>query len=132
MLPLFAYGTLRDAEYQRELFGRTFPTASAVVRGFRVTVGGGGYLAAVPQPDGVVRGSIVELDAAAYAIADAWEDLAVYQRIDVVATTDAGADRRAFIYVRFDAHGPPVTHCRNADLPRETVLADIRRFRSET
>jgi gamma-glutamylcyclotransferase (GGCT)/AIG2-like uncharacterized protein YtfP len=129
MLPLFAYGTLRDPEYQLELFARTFAMELAEVSGFVVLSTGGGYLAATPRPGTTIRGALVALDAAAYAVADAWEDLAVYDRITVDArrTLDRVV-QRCFMYVVPEARGTPVVDERPADRSRAEVVADIRRF----
>jgi gamma-glutamylcyclotransferase (GGCT)/AIG2-like uncharacterized protein YtfP len=130
MLPLFAYGTLRDPDYQRELFARTFKMEPATVSGFAIRSTGGGYLAAAPQPGAAIAGMLVDLDAAAYVIADAWEDRSVYDRVEVQACRADGRLRRCFIYVQLHASGTIVADDRLADRPRAEVLADIRRFRA--
>jgi gamma-glutamylcyclotransferase (GGCT)/AIG2-like uncharacterized protein YtfP len=130
MLPLFAYGTLRDPEYQRELFDRTFPMRPAEAPGFLAVSTGGGYLAATPRPGATIAGALVELDAAAYAIADAWEDRSVYDRIESVARLTDGEPVRCFIYMRPGADGAAVGDGRLADRARSEVIADIRRFRA--
>lgn len=129
--PLFAYGTLRDAEFQRELFGRSFPMDDARVAGFAVVSTAGGYLAAIAKPGASVAGALVHLDAAAYAIADAWEDMSVYERIETRADVPGGRSCACFMYVRTGAHGPPVADGRLADRSRTEVIADIRRFRAD-
>jgi gamma-glutamylcyclotransferase (GGCT)/AIG2-like uncharacterized protein YtfP len=129
MLPLFAYGTLRDPEYQRELFARTYPMRPAEAPGFLVVSTGGGYVAATARPGATIAGALVELDAAAYAIADAWEDRSVYDRIEIEARLADGEPARCFIYVRPGAAGAAVGDGRLADRPRSEVIADIRRFR---
>jgi hypothetical protein len=73
---------------------------------------------------------LVELDAAGYAIADAWEDLTVYDRIEVAAYGSGDRPERCFIYVRPGAAGPLVADGRLSDRPRTEVIADIRRFRA--
>jgi gamma-glutamylcyclotransferase (GGCT)/AIG2-like uncharacterized protein YtfP len=130
MLPLFAYGTLRDPQYQRELFERTFPQRPAQVRGYVVVSTGGGYLAAAPRPGETIAGALVELDLAAYAIADAWEDLTIYERVEVTAYGRGERLERCFMYVQPGAAGPPVTDGRWSDRARADVIADIRRFRA--
>jgi gamma-glutamylcyclotransferase (GGCT)/AIG2-like uncharacterized protein YtfP len=131
MLPLFAYGTLRDPEYQRELFGRTYAMQPATVDDFAVVSTGGGYLAATASPGAMVRGALVALDEAAYAIADEWEDLAVYERIETDARLANGVRQRCCMYERAGVHGPAVTDERTADRSRAAVIEDIRRFRAE-
>jgi gamma-glutamylcyclotransferase (GGCT)/AIG2-like uncharacterized protein YtfP len=132
MLPLFAYGTLRDPDFQRELFARTFPMRPALVRDFIVVSTGGGYLAAVPHPGATIAGALVELDAAGYAIADAWEDRTVYDRVEIEARTGDGRPERCWMYVyaRPVAGGASVTDRRLTDRTRDEVMADIRAFRA--
>jgi gamma-glutamylcyclotransferase (GGCT)/AIG2-like uncharacterized protein YtfP len=130
VFPLFAYGTLRDPEYQRELFGRTYAMQPARVSGFVVRSTGGGYLAATPTDGGTIIGAIVALDAAGYAIADAWEDRSVYDRIEVDAHCDDARIVRCFIYVRPGAQGAVVADARLTDRPRADVIADIRALRA--
>jgi gamma-glutamylcyclotransferase (GGCT)/AIG2-like uncharacterized protein YtfP len=129
--PLFAYGTLRDPEYQRELFGAEFALEPARVCGFSVRGSAGGYLAAAADPGGVIEGALVHLDAAALTIADAWEDLSVYARAAAEAQLADGRRVPCFLYVRPGWTGAPVTDGRLADRPRADVIADIRRFRAE-
>lgn len=129
--PLFAYGTLRDPEYQRELFGAEFTMEPARIRGFSVRASTGGYLAAVADPAGVIDGALVHLDAAARLVADAWEDLTVYARAAAVARLADGRDVACFLYVRAGIAGPPVTDGRLTDRSRADVITDIRRFRAE-
>jgi gamma-glutamylcyclotransferase (GGCT)/AIG2-like uncharacterized protein YtfP len=128
--PLFAYGTLRDAEYQRELFDRTFAMEPACVSGFIVVTTAGGYLAATARPGATVAGALVHLDAAAYRIADAWEDLTVYERIAITARRADGGPCDCFMYVQAAPAGHPVSDGRLSNSPRAQVVADIRRFRA--
>jgi gamma-glutamylcyclotransferase (GGCT)/AIG2-like uncharacterized protein YtfP len=130
LLPLFAYGTLRDPDYQRELFGRTYQMHRAIVADFMVTSAATGYLAATPQPGFTIDGAIVEIDEAGLAIADAWEDLDVYDRVEVDAWRPDGRDVRCFMYVIAGAGGPAVIDARLTDRSRAEVIADIRRFRA--
>jgi gamma-glutamylcyclotransferase (GGCT)/AIG2-like uncharacterized protein YtfP len=128
-LPLFAYGTLRDREYQRELFGRTFPMQPARVTGFIALSTGGGYLAATRCAGGTISGALVELDRAAYSIADAWEDLSVYSRVAIAAQCGDGRLAPCYMYVQLGAHGRPAMDERLTDRARPEVISDIRRFR---
>jgi gamma-glutamylcyclotransferase (GGCT)/AIG2-like uncharacterized protein YtfP len=128
--PLFAYGTLRDPDYQRELFGRTYQMHRAWVAGYIARVSRSGYLAAAPRLGALIDGAIVEIDAAGLAVADAWEDLDVYDRIEIDAQRADGRIVRCWIYVIADVDGPPVVDARLADRTRAEIIADIRRFRA--
>jgi hypothetical protein len=102
----------------------------ARVIGFVVVSTGGGYLAATARPRATIDGALVALDVSGYALADAWEDRSVYDRIAIEARTGDGRIRPCFIYVRPGARGVPITDGRLADRPRTQVIADIRRFRA--
>jgi gamma-glutamylcyclotransferase (GGCT)/AIG2-like uncharacterized protein YtfP len=122
MIPVFSYGTLRDAEYQFELFGRTYPTEPATLPGWRVVVCEGGYFTVVADPAAVAAGDLVALDRQALAIADGWEG-PEYRRLRV--RTDAGD---AWLYVRPTSSLTPPPGGVTALHPREDVLAAIRAF----
>jgi gamma-glutamylcyclotransferase (GGCT)/AIG2-like uncharacterized protein YtfP len=130
MLPLFAYGTLRDPELQQALFNRTFATSDATLHGYAIVAMPGGYYSAIKRPGALIAGSLVELDEAAYAIADRWEDLDVYTRTAGVALDRGGTRRPCFFYIRPDAAGEPLGEGGVATISREAVLADISRFRA--
>ncbi len=130
MLPLFAYGTLRDPDYQRELFGRTYQMHRARVADYIVLSTPTGYLAAAPRPGSAIDGAIVEIDAFGWEIADAWEDRSVYDRIDVQAYRPDGQIIACLMYVQIGGDGEPALGAQLADRTRAEVIADIRRFRA--
>jgi gamma-glutamylcyclotransferase (GGCT)/AIG2-like uncharacterized protein YtfP len=131
MLPLFAYGTLRDPGYQRELFDRTYPMRPAQARDFVVVGTRGGYLAALPRAGGTIAGALVELDAAGYAIADAWEDRSLYDRVKIQVSSGNGSERCfVYVFIGSGAGSEPVADQRLTDRSRTAVIADIRRFRA--
>lgn len=127
MIPVFSYGTLRDAEYQRELFGRAYPTHPASLPGWRVVVCEGGYFSVVVDPAGCIAGDLVALDERALAIADGWEG-PEYGRQRVRANAADGKGTDAWLYVRPTASlsSPPAGTM--AQHPRNDVLAAIRAY----
>lgn len=129
MIPLFAYGTLRDAGYQRALFGRSYPTRPATLAGRRVVIAENGYFTLIADPAAAVAGAVVELDRRALAIADRWEGASYRRRRVGAQVTGAGA-RVCWLYVRpsasLAAPSPEVT----AVHARGDVLAAIRGLRS--
>jgi gamma-glutamylcyclotransferase (GGCT)/AIG2-like uncharacterized protein YtfP len=102
----------------------------ARVTGFVVVSTTGGYLAAAACAGAHIEGALVALDAAAYAVADAWEDLTVYERIETEARGEDGRAQPCFMYIVPGARGEAVADGRLADRPRAAVIADIRRFRA--
>lgn len=122
MIPVFSYGTLRDAEFQHALFGRTYPTRPATLPGWRVVVCEGGYFTVIADPSASTAGDLVALDRRALTIADGWEGTE-YRRLRVRA--DA---RDAWLYVRPTASltSPPAGV--TALHARADVLAAIRAY----
>ena len=130
-MEIFAYGTLRDAEYQHALFGRTLAARPATLPGWLAVVAEGGFLTLVRAPDETVTGELLTLEAAALAIADAWEEVPLYERIAVEARAAGGVAVSAEVYVRPSrsreraAPGVLSAHARGE------VLGRIRAFRRD-
>ena len=129
MNELFAYGTLRDAEYQRALFGCDVPTRAATLPGWLAVVAETGYFTIVRVPGETVSGDIVTLDHAQLALADAWEGVE-YKRLPIEAH-DATGTVAAFVYVRPTASRERTQPGTLAAHPRAQVVAQILSFRAE-
>jgi gamma-glutamylcyclotransferase (GGCT)/AIG2-like uncharacterized protein YtfP len=125
---VFAYGTLRDAEYQHALFGRALPSRPAMLPGWCTVIAEGGYLTVVPMPDETLAGDLVSVDDAELATADAWEEVPLYERLRTGAIV-AGALVACWLYVRPSASRERAPAGMLARHERSTVLAQIRTFR---
>lgn len=130
MIEVFAYGTLRDPEYQFALFGRVLPMRPASLPGWLAVVAEGGYLSLVRSGGESAAGDLLALDAAALALADAWEEVPLYERLPVEVRS-GGATVAAFVYVRPTASRERAPVGALAALDRATVLATIRTFRRD-
>jgi gamma-glutamylcyclotransferase (GGCT)/AIG2-like uncharacterized protein YtfP len=97
---IFAYGTLRDPGYQRALFDRELPLIPARLDGWMTVVAEGGFLTIVPVAGEAVDGDVIVVDDAALRVADAWEEVPLYERIEIDANVAVGAPLRAWVYVR--------------------------------
>lgn len=128
---LFVYGTLRDAEYQRALFGRTLPARPATLPDWAAVVAENGYLTIVPAPGERVDGDLITLDGDALALADAWEEVPVYERLRIEARDREGAAVPAFVYVRPTASRERAAGGVLARHERAAVLAQIARCRKD-
>jgi acyl-CoA thioesterase-1 len=128
VIELFAYGTLRDASYREALFDRILPTRPATLAGWRAVVETGGYLTIVRAPGETLRGELLSLDDAALAVADAWEEVPLYERLRVEAQAE-GAAVPCWVYVRPTASDDRAPEGMLARHDRATVLAQIRAFR---
>jgi gamma-glutamylcyclotransferase (GGCT)/AIG2-like uncharacterized protein YtfP len=125
---LFVYGTLRDAEYQRALFGCEVPMRPATLTGWLAVVAETGYFTLVRAPEETVSGDLITLDDEQLALADAWEDTD-YERLPIEAR-DATGTVPAFVYVRPTESRERIEPGTLATHPRAVVLAHILSFRA--
>jgi gamma-glutamylcyclotransferase (GGCT)/AIG2-like uncharacterized protein YtfP len=124
---VFAYGTLRDAEYQRALFGCDVPMRPATLADWLAVVAETGYFTLVPAPGETVDGDLITLDDEHLALADAWEDVD-YERL-LIEARDAGGSVPAFVYVRPTESRERIPSGTLSATPRPAVLAQIRALR---
>jgi gamma-glutamylcyclotransferase (GGCT)/AIG2-like uncharacterized protein YtfP len=125
---LFVYGTLRDEEYQRALFGREVPTRPATLPGWLAVVAETGYFTVVRAPGDTVVGDIITLDDEQLALADTWEG-ADYERLRIEAR-DATGTVAALVYVRQTTSREPIQPGTLSRHPRTVVLAHLMSFRA--
>jgi len=128
---LFVYGTLRDEEYQRALFGRALPMRPATLPDWATVLAENGYLTVIRAPGERVNGDLIALDDDALALADAWEDVPSYERLPIEARDGAGAAVPAFVYVRATASTERAPGGVLAGHERAAVLAQIARCRED-
>lgn len=98
MKPLFGYGTLAHPAWRRAILGADYPARAARLHGWRRIALASGYLSLVPSPHGIVEGVVIDLDRTGWLIADAWEEVPRYARIEATAHTEGGP-LDAVIYV---------------------------------
>jgi len=127
---LFAYGTLRDPEFQRELFGRALPMRSATLPDWATVITESGYLTIVAWPGNRLAGALLTLDDDALAIADAWEEVPLYDRQKMRVSTHDGVTLDAWVYVRATPSRERAPDGALAAHDRLDIIADIRRFRA--
>jgi gamma-glutamylcyclotransferase (GGCT)/AIG2-like uncharacterized protein YtfP len=130
MIELFAYGTLRDPEYQRELFGHELRMRAATLPNWMPVVAESGYLTVVPREGVDVDGDLLELDGDDMAIADGWEEVPHYTRMIVEVRAAGGSPVSAWLYVRPTDSREPAPEGMLARKNRDEVLAAIRAFRA--
>jgi gamma-glutamylcyclotransferase (GGCT)/AIG2-like uncharacterized protein YtfP len=97
---LFCYGTLRDPEVRRSVFGRSLDGEADALRGHEfgtVVIDGTAYrtLVASDRPDALVEGLVLQLLDGDLARVDAYEGSTDYRRVSV--RLESG--RLAFVYV---------------------------------
>jgi gamma-glutamylcyclotransferase (GGCT)/AIG2-like uncharacterized protein YtfP len=130
VIEIFAYGTLRDREYQQALFDRTLPMRSATLAGWLAVVAESGYLTLVRAPGETVAGDLLTVDDDALALADAWEEVPLYERLRAEARAADGSPVAAWVYVRPSDSRERAPRDMLARHEHKAVLAQIRRFRA--
>jgi gamma-glutamylcyclotransferase (GGCT)/AIG2-like uncharacterized protein YtfP len=130
MIEVFAYGTLRDPGYQRELFGRAVAMRAATLRDWMPVFTESGYLTIVPSPGETTAGDLIALDMGDVLVADAWEEVPLYVRALVDVTAGDGASVPAWVYVRPSESAERAPDGVLTRHDRDRVLAQIRAFRA--
>jgi gamma-glutamylcyclotransferase (GGCT)/AIG2-like uncharacterized protein YtfP len=90
--PLFGYGTFRRTAWRDAILGAPYPAQPATLRGYRRIACASGYLSLRETLFDVnlVHGVAIDLDELGWKIADRWEEVPKYRRIDVVVSTMHG------------------------------------------
>lgn len=106
---LFAYGTLKDPDTQRKLFGDTFDMIPARLEGWALYQSSeDDYLFIKPDLDSFVEGELFKLDNPTLAIADEWEEVPYYQREIARVITNDDRMLETWVYTRRDGKGNKV------------------------
>lgn len=131
MIPLFAYGTLRDWTWRHALLGAEYPAEPATLPGWeRVALPGYGYLSIRRNPAAAVDGVLIALDSTGRETTDAWEEVPRYGTVAVNVHTAHGTVA-AFAYVYAGEHDgaePFGDTTRFAALCRDDVEREIAAF----
>jgi hypothetical protein len=133
MTSLFAYGTFCQPAWRRAILGADYPARPARVRGWRRVALASGYLSVVRSGDALLDGVVVTLDALGWRIADAWEEVPRYARVEAVALT-ADGPLAAPMYVHASTVGAgavPFEAAAFAALDEGEVEAAIGRFAAQ-
>ena len=129
MKPLFGYGTFRKTAWRNAILGAEYPVQPATLRGYRRIATGSGYLSLRETLFDValIEGVLVELDEVGWQIADAWEEVPKYRRVEVDVNTMHGSVA-AITYLCTESAGPPVDGDPPALLTDADVTASIAIF----
>jgi gamma-glutamylcyclotransferase (GGCT)/AIG2-like uncharacterized protein YtfP len=128
--PLFGYGTFRRTAWRNAILGADYPAQPATLRGYRRVACASGYLSLRETlfEVGLVHGVLIELDDIGWSVADSWEEVPLYRRVDVVVNSMRG-QIDASAYLCFDGTATePVDDDRLALIPDADVEAAIARF----
>lgn len=128
MKPLFGYGTFRHRAWRRAILGADYPARHATIEGWRRVALASGYLSLVPSATDRVEGVLVDLDETGWRIADAWEEVPRYARLEVIAHAADGPLAAEMYVCDSDEHAVPFESERFALLSDPEVEASIRRF----
>jgi gamma-glutamylcyclotransferase (GGCT)/AIG2-like uncharacterized protein YtfP len=130
MKPLFGYGTFRKAAWRNAILGAEYPAQPATLRGYRRIACASGYLSLRETlfDVGFIQGVLVELDEIGWHVADAWEEVPKYGRIDVTVNSMNGpVDAQAYVCAD-DSGATPVDDDRFALITDAEVDASIAIF----
>ncbi len=130
MTRLFGYGTFRKAGWRDGILGAAYPAQPATLRGYRRIAVASGYLSLRETVLDVrlVHGVLIDLDEIGWRIADAWEEVPKYQRIDVVVNTMGGAAEAVAYICSRDDGSTPVDDDRYALISDAAVETSIETF----
>jgi gamma-glutamylcyclotransferase (GGCT)/AIG2-like uncharacterized protein YtfP len=119
---LFGYGTFRKTAWRNAILGAEYPAQPATLRGYRRIATGSGYLSLRESlfDIALIEGVLVELDEVGWRIADAWEEVPKYQRVEIVVNTMHGP-LAALTYICTESAGPPV----DGDAPALLTDAEV-------
>jgi len=123
---LFVYGTLKDSEYRRALFGVELPYTDAVLVNFQL-LSSGGFFFVVPCPQSDVMGLILELTQEQILLVDQWEEVPMYTR-SLTSVSCNGQNVNVWIYTRYGIEGEPADSSAASTLTREQVMRHIDEF----
>ncbi|MDB5070849.1 MAG: hypothetical protein JWM87_1960 [Candidatus Eremiobacteraeota bacterium] len=138
MKPLFGYGTFRRTAWRNAILGAEYPTQPATLRGYRRIACASGYLSLRETLFDVnlIHGVLVELDELGWKIADRWEEVPTYGRVDLTVSTMNGPLEAIAYICSDDTDATPVDDDRlalitDADVERaiETFGARMRALR---
>ena len=130
MKPLFGYGTFRKTAWRNTILGADYRAQPATLRGYRRIACASGYLSLRETlfDVGLVNGTLIELDEIGWEIADRWEEVPKYRRIEVAVNTMNGP-AEAITYIAADDGGAePVNDDRFALISDLAVESSIRDF----
>jgi gamma-glutamylcyclotransferase (GGCT)/AIG2-like uncharacterized protein YtfP len=131
MPALFAYATLRDDEVRTRLFGEAVRGEPATLDGWQVVETADAYFNIVPDPGAITEGLLLYLSPEQWRLADAFEEVPLYQRHSVTVRCAYGQTVESQLYRRDDAPGKPVRDDRLSALPRDALIAMVDAFRRD-
>ena len=130
MKPLFGYGTFRRTAWRNAILGADYPAQPATLRGYRRIACAAGYLSLRETlvDVGLIHGALIALDEIGWLVADGWEEVPKYRRIDVVVNTMDGPVEAAAYVCSDDTGSTPVDDDRLALITDADVEASIATF----
>ena len=130
MTPLFGYGTFRKTAWRNAILGAEYPAQPATLRGYRRIALESGYLSLRETVIDVrlVPGVLIDLDEIGWRIADAWEEVPKYRRVDVVVNTMSGTVEASTYLASNDDSATPVDDDRYALISDAEVETAIETF----
>jgi gamma-glutamylcyclotransferase (GGCT)/AIG2-like uncharacterized protein YtfP len=97
-MKLFSYGTLRNPQIQRALFGVGINMIPATLHNHEIYADDDGYFHFDKKDGNDICGDILELNQKQIWIADQWEELTEYYRFKINVTTNTDITEEVYIY----------------------------------
>ena len=130
---VFSYGTLKDEEFQKELFGRKLNMMDAALPDYKVYSDRDGYYYLKKYVGSIIKGKILEMTLRDLKISDLWEEAPIYTREERLVTLHGG-DQKKKVYVYFKTNIEEEIKVNNEYTSlnsRSEVLKEIRQFKCE-
>jgi gamma-glutamylcyclotransferase (GGCT)/AIG2-like uncharacterized protein YtfP len=123
---LFSYGTFKDINVQRSIFGREVCCKPACLEGYNICADKDGYYYLIESEDkeNKVYGLVLELSQRELWLADQWEEVPVYEREKLKVQTSNGIEN-AWVYFKNDiqfshyVYGKDISSLKEDDLKKE-------------
>jgi hypothetical protein len=131
VMPLFAFGTLKDPAVLHALFGCEPPMRPAVFPGRKVLIAADGYLCLQLATGSTAEGMLLQLSLEQLRIADQWEEIPLYRRRRCQVQTSEGMEE-AYFYDRATDSKDSVAPGATSTHPTEAVVAAAKVMRERT
>ena len=126
---LFSYGTLKDPEIQKALFGHQLEMRQAFLKDWRLYSAADGYFFIKQENGFSVEGCILYVTQEQLRIADWWEEVPDYERMRITAHAEDRGACAAQVYTRPDGMGRPVKHSGISDHVLEQVISEAKKLK---
>ncbi|MBH1941277.1 gamma-glutamylcyclotransferase [Mobilitalea sibirica] len=105
MHSIFIYGTLKDREFQRYLFGKELEMVNATLDNYKIYSDLDGYYYIENSKGNSINGKIIEVTDKELEIIEAWEEVPMYIRKECKVTIEGGIHKIVDAYFKRSTFG---------------------------